>query len=119
MAKEPESAGTPESPEEWDTIERGAPIQVVFDTIGDEFVGMYLGNQEITIPDPKPGENESFRQDQFEGKDGELYAINPGYQLKQVLDRVPINAWVRITYKRDVDTGQPAPMRSFQVDVRR
>lgn len=112
MADQPQTVNA----DEWETIEREAPTQVVFDTIGDEFIGRYIGSQNIELPD---SDGDTFRQDTFEGGDGEIYAINPGFQLREVLDRVQPGNWVRITYKKDVDTGQPSPMKSFQVDVRK
>lgn len=112
MADKPDTVNPDDG---WETIEHEAPTLVVFDTLGDEFIGQYLGHREIDLPD-QPGE--TFRQDKFRGRDGELYAINSGYQLKTVLDKIQPGQWTRITYKKDVDTGQPKPMKSFQVDVR-
>ena len=102
----------------WTTVSQEAPTMVIFDTIGDEFIGQYIGPEYIDLPKPDDKGKTNFRQDTFTGTDGELYGINPGYDLSKALDKVQPGLWAKITYLKDIDTGQPAPMRSFRVQTR-
>jgi hypothetical protein len=100
--------------DEWTTVQDETPSRVIFDTIGDQFIGEYIGSSLIKIND-----GETFTQYRFRGTDGELYGINESYKIRQAMEDVEPGQVCRITYVKDVDTGQPAPMKDFRVDVRK
>jgi hypothetical protein len=102
--------------ENWDVVSEEAPTMMVFDTIGDQFIGTYSGNVEITPDEDDP--DSTFTQGRFRGTDGELYATNLGYDLRTALGKVQPGTLCRITYMKDIDTGQPSPMKSFRVETR-
>lgn len=102
----------PTGTEEWETIDRGAPLKFTFDKIGDHLVGVYEGMEQIT----NPNNGDIFDQALFTDDEGDLVAISPGYQLKVTLATITPGTRVRITYRADVDTGQASPMKSFTVE---
>ena len=111
-----DSVGYNPSDFEWDTAHEEAADQVVFDTIGDEFTGEYLGQEVITFTDKK-GEEQSFTQLKFRVRDN-LYGINAGYELREAFKNIPANTVTRVQYVKDVRiTGQESPMKSFRVDT--
>lgn len=101
---------------DFETSHREAADQIVFDTIGDEFVGEYLGPEEITFTD-KDGEEQTFTQLRFQVGDN-LYGINAGYELREAYKNIPAGSITRTVYVKDVKiTGQQSPMKSFRVDT--
>lgn len=110
------------SPEdwEWDTVAEGTATRVVFDTIGDSFIGMYIGDEHIEQEPNAKGEDQSFDLFNFRGRDGERYAINKSYALEEAMEKVSEGLWCRITYIRDIPTKRNQnPMKDFKVDVRK
>lgn len=107
MSAEPEFTS-----DEWTTVSEDETdeIKIVFDTIGDEFVGTYIGPRVIETEDGK------FTQYRFKVGD-EVYFTNAGYSLMRGMQKVQPGSRVRITYKADRDTGRETPMRIMQVDV--
>lgn len=117
-----ENADVTESPEgwEWDTVAEGAANRVVFDTIGDSFIGQYIGDQHVEREPSADGEDQSFDLFNYRGRDGELYAINKSFALEEAMRKVQPGQWCRITYIKDVPTGRKLnPMKDFKVDVRK
>lgn len=112
------SAAAIESPDDWDwtNVAEESAIRVVFDTIGDVFVGQYVGVDHVKAE--KDGKDASFDLYVFRGQDGKLYALNQSFKLVQAMDQVSEGTWVRVTYVADVPTKQPQPMKDFRVDVR-
>lgn len=108
------------APDEWEfeTVVEESPTMVVFDTIGDVFIGQYVGTEHI---DPNNGKDEPFDRYNFRGRDGELYAVNKSYKLAQAMEDKDIQpeTWVRITYIKDIPTDRKLnPMKDFRIDVR-
>jgi len=122
-----EGADPTESPEgwQWDTVAEGAAIKVIFEEIGDEFIGLKLGKKHIDREPSANGQDQSFDLWEFRGRDGDLYAINNSYALEEALEDVPDGMWCRIIYVRDVVTAKSKSndkyndMKSYKVDVRR
>src|SRR5262245_36775584 len=91
---------------QWNTVSEGAQeskeeIKVVFDTIGDEFIGKFLGMRTI-------GEgSDSYQQARFEDEEGNLYFTNANFDLRNGLKKVRVGSVVRIQYVADVSTGHP------------
>lgn len=86
--------------------------KIVFDTIGDQFTGNYLGTRTMNNPDG------SYQQARFE-MNGETFFANANFNLREGLKNVRPGSKVRITYTNDLDTGQSLPMRIFKVEVAR
>lgn len=121
-----EGADVTQSPEGWDwnTVAEGTAIKVIFDTIGDSFVGQLLGEEHIDQEPNAKGEDQSFDLYLFRGQDGERYSINQSYALVEAMALVKIDQWCRITYIKDVTTQKSKnasgynAMKDFKVDVR-
>ena len=105
-------------PDEWEyeTVSTDFPNRVVFDRIGDEFIGLYKGTEKVSPsnPDDKP-----FRMYNFEGRDGQPYAVSDYTRLRKAMESVRPGKWVRIRYVADIPTSQDNPMMDFVVDVRK
>ena len=97
-------------------VDRGAAQTFTFNTIGDSFVGIFEYLGEVKQTNAKTGEIETFDQGMFTGADGVAYCIFPGASLSRALRRLTPGDWVRITYDKDVPTGQPSPMKSYVVE---
>lgn len=103
--------------EGWETVSDESPTRIIFDTIGDQFIGTYLGHE--LIDDPAGGE--PFDYIMIRGTDGHLYSASAGYKLKDAFESVNEGDLVRITYVKDVDMGKEGrnPMKDYKVDVKR
>jgi hypothetical protein len=105
---------------EWETVADGAPTGVVFENIGESFVGQYL---EISHVDREPaadGSEQSFDLFIFKGGDGERYSLNMSYALKEAMAKVSAGDWVRITYVKDIKVAKwPTPMKDFKVQIKK
>lgn len=113
---------------EWETVHAEAPDQVVFETPGDCYIGLYIG-YEIIYPDPEKDPEKFFIQLKFVDPDG-AKVINAGYDLRrayvsitydtdgrpEVKEVIPPQTVTRNTYMKDVDVDQASEMRSFRVD---
>lgn len=107
------------APDDWEfeTLVEESPTMVIFDTIGDVFIGQYIGIEHI---DPANGKDEPFDRFTFRGRDGELYAVNQSYKLQTALEDVDKGTWIRITYTKDIPTSRNLqPMKDFRIDVRK
>lgn len=101
---------------EWQTVVAESGTQIVFDEIGDVFVGLYLGSRIVEFVNPK-GETETFTLLTFKGTDGEIYQTNAGWKLQEGFRDIPAQSITRITRVKDVDTGRKDPMKDFRIDV--
>ena len=100
----------------WTTVEDESPTMVEFDTPGDVFVGVKQGYQHVTFTDD--GEEQEFDICLFRiDGDDTLYGIAPGFKLERALSSVPDGTLTRITYKKQIDTGRPSPMKDFKVET--
>jgi hypothetical protein len=98
---------------EWDLQHEESPEQIVFDTIGDEYVGLYLGAEVITFEDKK-GDSQSFTQHRFRDPGG-ITVINGGYELNAELAKITPDTMIRIKLMKLVDVGQNDPMKSYRI----
>lgn len=123
------AAGTDE---EWETAvaESGTPVK--FNKVGDSFTGKYLGSTVISFDetDSKTGETKTntFNQHQFvDETSGEVFTLNGGFKIdrgflgdpEKNVPGIAVGKTVRITHTGTVDTGQPAPMKDYRIDVRK
>ena len=113
---------------EWETVHTEAPDQLVFDEVGDSYIGKYEGH-EVIHPDLEKEPDKTFIQLQFSDPDG-MKVVNSGYELQttfvrqdedslQWSDIVAPGTMCRIILKKFVDVKQASPMKSYQVDVAR
>jgi hypothetical protein len=117
-----DGADPTESPEgwEWDTVVEGVPARVVFDTIGDNFIGQFIGREKVELEPAADGSDPSFELFLFRGRDGDRYAVNVSYALEEGMQKVQEGQWCRLTYVKDIKTGRNLnPMKDFKVDVRK
>jgi len=110
-------------PDDWEfeTIAEESATGIVFDTIGDQFVGQYKGVEHI---DPGTvdgdGKSKAFSRFLFMGRDGKPYAVPQSFKLNAAMEDVEDDQWVRITYVKDIPTGRDLnPMKDFRVEVRK
>lgn len=124
---------------EWETVHTEAADQIVFETPGDCYIGLYVGWDLIYVdPDnPKPEKaNQWFIQLHFTDPGG-AKNINAGYDLRRAYleqtniretaadpsvrpefkEVIPPQSMTRNLYAKDVDVDQNDPMKSFRVDV--
>jgi hypothetical protein len=116
MTDKKASPAIPVNNDEWVTISDAnttSDIKMVFEVVGDTFIGTYLGLRTIPTADG------SFKQARFSDDNGGTYFTNANFSLLESLAKVRTGSMVRIIYIDDLDTGQVNPMRIFQVDVSR
>jgi hypothetical protein len=82
-----------------------AESQIVFENIGDEFIGTFMGMDRL---------DSGVWQAHFT-KDGEDFFTNAGYDLRRKLQKVPVKALTRMKFVDELDTGQETKMRIFDV----
>jgi len=105
---------------EWETIAEQSATRVLFDTIGDTFIGQYEGMDHIEQEPDANGQDQSFDLYVFRGRDGNRYSVNTSYRLNEAMAKVSPSDWVRIVYVADIPTSRKLqPMKDFRVDVRR
>jgi len=104
------------APDDWEfeTIIEESPTGVVFDTVGDVFIGRYVDRVTIT-PDSGKDPFDLFR---FRGRDGELYAVNPSGKLDTGMAAVKTDQWVRITLIKLIPSNKGNDFKDFRVEVR-
>lgn len=103
-----------EPPASFEVVDRGSATPVSFTHLGDSFVGIYEGTDDVVTED-----GEHFDLANFTGADGKPYGIFLGPVLKRAMRKVEIKQWCRITYNLDIDTGKPSPLKSYVVEVGR
>src|SRR6185369_13595934 len=91
---------------EWDVVKEAAGIKVIFDTIGDTFIGQYVGKEFVENEPSADGKDRSFWNFNFRGHDGDLYTIGESYDLKDKMEDIEEGVWVRLEYLRDVKTAR-------------
>lgn len=108
------SKPTQNTEDEWTTVQEESATRIVFDTIGDVFIGTFQGLEEI--PHPQTGEIMGYLM--FRGTDGELYSTSASWKLTRAFEKVSPGDKVRITYIKDVETGRGLnPMKDYRVDI--
>jgi hypothetical protein len=112
-----EMAEFDENTVQWETAVPETGDQIVFDTIGDVFTGLYLGSRTVLAEEDNP--ESAFRILMFTGTDGKPYQVNAGWKLESAFKLIPERSIVRITYVKDIDTGQPSGMKDYRVEVAR
>ena len=118
---------------EWETVHVEAADQIVFDTEGDLYIGVYAGHELIYpyLNDPKPEKrSEWFVQLKWTDPAGAKFA-NAGYELRNaytettfddegrptVVDKIAPGSMTRNELKKFVDVDQASEMKSYRIDV--
>jgi len=106
------------APDEWEfeTVAEESGIKVVFENVGDVFVGQYIGVEHI---EPENGKDEPFDLLTFRGRDQRLYSVNTSYKLSRAMEKVTAGDWVRITYVKAIATGRAEPLKDYRVEVKK
>lgn len=98
----------------WEVRQDESPDRLIFDKIGDEYVGLFLG---IVTIQPEDEDEESFQQVLLRD-DESPKAINAGYKLLQAFQKVQIGEEVKVKYVKDVDVNQASAMKDYKVWAR-
>src|SRR6202035_5937076 len=96
---------------QWETVAEASPTRVIFDTIGDEFIGTYKGVSHI---DPDNGKDDPFDVLLFEGLDGELYSMS-GTKLMKEFSKIPPGTMSKITYVKDLPSNKGNPFKDMKI----
>lgn len=105
---------------EWETVAEGSATVVIFEKVGDEFIGQYTAEEHIEREPNAKGEDQSFDRFILIGRDGERYALNKSYALEEAMRKVQIGQWCRILYFKEIPTARGQnPMKDFKVSVRK
>lgn len=113
----PDSDLVTKAPDDWEfeTVIEESPTHVIFDEVGDVFVGQFVDRVTIT-PDNK--DIEPFDLFRFRGRDGELYAVNTSSKLDKGMDKVKPDSWVRITLIKTIPSRKGNDFKDFRVEVK-
>lgn len=102
----------------WTTVTEESATRIIFDKVGDEFIGAYLGHDLVQ------GEYDYVL---FRGTDGNLYSMSCGYKLQdafgsavdETAGKIAEGTTVRLTYVKDVPMGTGRnPMKDIKVDAK-
>lgn len=107
------------APDEWEfeTVVNDAPIVIIFDSIGDQFIGMYKGVQRV---EARTADREDYERFAFTGLDGERYAVAKSRVLDDLMRKVPMGSWVRITFVGVIPQSKGFnAMKDFTVEVKK
>lgn len=101
---------------EFNTVMEESGVPILFEEIGDVFVGQYLGPTEI---DPTGEPEDAFTQHKFRDADGTIRVVNGGYKLNVGLEGIESGTIVRITRAHDVPINDPGknPMKDYRIEV--
>lgn len=107
-----------ETPEGWEfeTLVDETPTRVIFDEIGDVFIGQF---EELRTITPDNGKDESFELLIFRGRDDQPYAVNNSYKMQEAVSLLKSGDWVRLTYTKDIESNKGNPMKDIKVDIRK
>lgn len=104
--------------DEWDVVSDESPAVVVFDTPGDQFVGVYEGMETIENPTAEKDEDKTFDRFLFR-HDGHPYAINSSYRMIQGMAKVEIGQKCRLTFVKEIPARKGNPLKDIKVEVAR
>lgn len=100
--------------EEWVTEQEETPDQIIMDTVGDVYEGLFLGLETISWDPPQGGTQEFVQIKLWDAESPKV--LNASYRLKEAFDKVEVGREVRILYIKDVPIkGQPSPMKDYKV----
>lgn len=108
------------APDDWEfeTVHETA-TRVLFDTVGDVFIGQYEGIEHIEPDADADNKFDPFDLINFRGRDGKLYAVNTSHNLTKAMEKVEKGQWVRITFTSETPSKKGNALKNFTVDVRK
>lgn len=112
------------APDDWEfnTIVEESPTGVIFDTVGDVFIGQFLDRvtieHDVPVSKEHPEGKSEFDLFRFRGRDGVLYAVNPSGKLDRGMGAVKSGDWVRITLIKFIPSAKGNDFKDFRVEVR-
>lgn len=131
MADEnPATVGYKAEDYQWETVHEEAPDQLIFDTIGDTYIGEYVGH-DLIYPEGDGAPEKWFIQLRWRDHEG-IKTTNAGYELQTTYvevqtdnnghvistkDLIPPHTMTRTILAKLVDVGQASKMKSFRVDT--
>ena len=105
--------------DEWTVVADETPAQIVFDSVGDVFVGRYVEKRHITNPnDPEQQWDQYVFRGIGDEVDGVLCGVNSSYSIAKGMETVQPGQVTRLTYIKDVNVGRPSPMKDFKVETK-
>lgn len=113
------------APDDWEfeTVVEESPTHVVFDTVGDVFIGQFQARititHEVPVDKDHPDGINAFDLFTFRGQDGELYAVNTSGKLDKGMEKVSEGDWVRLTLTKFIPSKKGNDFKDFRVEVRR
>lgn len=107
--------------DDWNTVAEGSRTRVLFDEIGDEYIGQYQGAESIL--DPETGEEMRYLNFLTHGaqnslEDGELVAISRSYALDQAFETIPEGLLCRIRLIKITPSKRGNDFKSYKVQTR-
>lgn len=113
---------------EWEIVREESPDKVVFDEVGDQLIGRFVGREIITVPavlnaDGSEKEPESqftvltWRDCLVNGDHMDYVANNAGFALESAFANLDFGVVTRVTLIKKTDVGQPSKMNDFRVEV--
>jgi hypothetical protein len=99
----------------WHTVSEDEidETKIVFETIGDKFVGIFRGTR---VQNTEDG---GYTQLRFTNASGKAFFTNANHSMLKGMETVKPGKMVRLVYVSDKDVGQKSPLRIFRVDVKR
>ena len=115
---------------QWEVVREESPDKIVFDEIGDQLIGRFVGREIITIEevlneDGTVKEPESsftvltWRDCLVNGDHMDYVANNAGFVLEKAFANIPFDSITRVTLVKKTDVKQASKMNDFRVEIAR
>jgi len=106
---------------EWEIVREESPDKIVFDEVGDQLIGRFVG-REIIEPTEENGLDKPFtvltwRDCLVNGDKLDYVSTNAGYALESAFANVQFGSLTRVTLIKKTDVGQASKMNDFRVEV--
>jgi hypothetical protein len=117
----PTTAAVVDNGTQWEMIREESPDKVVFDEIGDQLIGRFVG-REMIQPTEENGLDKPFtvltwRDCLVNGEHMDYVANNAGFALESAFASLPFGVITRVTLIKKTDVGQASKMNDFRVEV--
>jgi hypothetical protein len=107
---------------EWEMVREESPDKIVFDEIGDQLIGRFVGREIITVEATEKEPESQFtvltwRDALVNGDHMDYVANNAGFALESAFASLPFGVITRVTLIKKTDVGQASKMNDFRVEV--
>jgi hypothetical protein len=107
---------------EWEMVREESPDKIVFDEIGDQLIGRFVGREIITVEATEKEPESQFtvltwRDCLVNGDHMDYVANNAGFALESAFASLPFGVITRVTLIKKTDVGQASKMNDFRVEV--